>query len=517
MFILSILHLPAVFINIFGRSMHYASNNALARTTLGNLGGAQNVTVVTIPGCSGKNYNFAGACELQKDHIAFFYAVLDGTGTVIMIIAWIWLRIFQKKEVTNLNRSTVDASDYTLRVQNIPPQSTERELSIHFAGITGEAVADVNLAFANADEIREYIKRGKLIQERYNCVQRIRYVKANVKDEKGEDSRFKNLLRERDRLSSMIEERDRLRQLKGKTQPDAIEAFVTFETEEGFVKAMSAYQLNWFRSMSCIFPKELTLKGFRVRVMQAPEPSTIIWENFEIKAHDRFFRKCITTAIAILAIFFSILLTFRARDFKIQTINSMSGSCPDSFASLSSQSQYVFIQTNQHFSHCYCSTLRSMDQWREPLCRNYITHILKSSSMNYATGFMICFMNILFTIIMDKAGIFERHESIDTMEKNIMTRVFFLKFINTGCLVLLYNQKWLQTIVGVRFQDPRSFNLDWYETGGVSMIIVMSINMITPHILPLLSYKSRQTKLRKLQQSMLNIPTFSNEFHGRIW
>jgi hypothetical protein len=517
MFILSILHLPAVIINIFGRSMHYASNNALARTTLGNLGGAQNVTVITIPGCNSKNYNFDGACAFEKDHVAFFYAVLDGTGTVFMILAWIWLRIFEKKEVTNLNRSTVDASDYTLRVQNIPPQSTERELSIHFAGITGEEVADVNLAFANADEIREYIKRGQLVQERYNCVQRIRYEKAHQKGESSVNARLKKLLKERDRLSCMIEERDKLRLRNGKTQADAIEAFVTFETEEGFVKAMSAYQLNWFRSLGCIYAKRLKLKGFKVRVMQAPEPSTIIWENFEIKSHDRFFRKCVTTGIAVLAIFFSILFTFRARDFKLQTIDSMSGTCPDSFMSLSSQSQYNLIQTNQQFAHCYCSSLRSIDQWQEPLCRSHVKHIFKSSSMSYATGFMICFMNILFTVIMDRAGTFERHESIDTMEKNIMTRVFFLKFINTGCLVLLYNQRWLQKLVGVRFQDPQSFNLDWYETGGVSIIIVMTMNIITPHIMPLLSYNKHQTKLRKLQYSLLNMPAVSNEFHGRIW
>jgi hypothetical protein len=65
MFILAILHIPAVTINIFGRSMHYASNNALARTTLGNLG-AQNVTKVAIPGCDTKSYNFSGACAFGK-------------------------------------------------------------------------------------------------------------------------------------------------------------------------------------------------------------------------------------------------------------------------------------------------------------------------------------------------------------------------------------------------------------------------------------------------------------------
>lgn len=59
-----------------------------------------------------------------------------------------------------------------------------------------------------------------------------------------------------------------------------------------------------------------------------------------------------------------------------------------------------------------------------------------------------------------------------------MARVFFLKFVNTGCLVLLYNQKWIQKTIGVSFEDPHNFNVEWYETGGMSIIIVMIIKCV---------------------------------------
>ena len=107
---------------------------------------------------------------------------------------------------------------------------------------------------------------------------------------------------------------------------------------------------------------------------------------------------------------------------------------------------------------------------------------------------MVCFMNMFFTILMDKAGSFEKHQSIDAMESSNMTRVFLLKFLNTGCLVLLYSITFIQTIVGVRYDDPHNFNVEWFETGGVSMIIVMCINVISPHIGPLIQYRQFKQK-----------------------
>jgi hypothetical protein len=100
---------------------------------------------------------------------------------------------------------------------------------------------------------------------------------------------------------------------------------------------------------------------------------------------------------------------------------------------------------------------------------------------------------------MDKAGSFEKHESMDAMESSNMTRVFLLKFINTGCLVLLYNIGVIQAIVGVRFEDPHNFNVEWFETGGTSMIIVMLISTISPHIGPLIQYRKRRAYIKKLE------------------
>ena len=130
-----------------------------------------------------------------------------------------------------------------------------------------------------------------------------------------------------------------------------------------------------------------------------------------------------------------------------------------------------------------------------------IQHVL--TSIHSMIGFMVVFMNMFFTILMDMAGSFEKHESLDRMQSSNMTRLFLLKFVNTGCLILMYNVTLIQAVVGVRFDDPQNFNVDWFETGGVSMIIVMCINIISPHIASLIQYRSHRHKIRKLENKGL--------------
>ena len=117
---------------------------------------------------------------------------------------------------------------------------------------------------------------------------------------------------------------------------------------------------------------------------------------------------------------------------------------------------------------------------------------------------------------MDKAGSFEKHESLDAMEGSNMTRVFLLRFINTGCLVLLYNITFIQNIVGVTFEDPHNFNVDWFETGGVGMITVMCINVFSPHIGSLMQYRKHRATIKKLETKGLTKNQDTNDKY-KIW
>lgn len=451
----------------------------------------------------------------DKNELALVYAWIDVVGTIFFIVAWIWLLRFESKESQVLNRNVVTASDYTIRLKSIPEDTTERELAVHFAEVTGQAIAAVHLAFNNSKEISMYIKRGLIMQQRYKCVQRIRYEKTVNDGKPGQKKRLKKLMRERADLTMAVRAKDEERSQAIPKNQRAIEAFVTFESETGFIEAMMKYHLNWFSTYCCCYPERLKFKGVRLSVERAPQPSTIIWENLEYTKSSRTFRKCLTTGVALMAIFFSVILTFLARDVKIKVLMNASKPCPDGFFDQSLDYQLELIKNDIDLSHCYCSTLSVRDQWNIHHCHDNINAKAKATSIGYGAGFIVVFMNAFFTWLMDKAGEFEKHQSLDKMETSNMVRVFLLKFVNTGCLVLLYGQRWLQKLVRIHFEDASEFNVDWYATGGTSLMIVMLLNIVSPHVGPFVWYLRHRARIRSLEQN-LTADLETNDSH-RIW
>ncbi len=311
------------------------------------------------------------------------------TGTGIVILGWVWLRTFEKKEVEHLNRCTVDASDYTVRVRGIPSKTKERELAAHFANITDSAVAEVSLAYNNSKAIQFYKARGKIMKDRIDCVQRIRYAKSTLRTSKPStkqvNRKIRKLLLERRRLTAQIVMKDEERKQHVASKPQAIQAFVTFETEQGFLKAISSYQVHLFRQFLC-YPKRLLFKEARLKLSQAPEPSTIMWENLEITSTSRFCRKCFTTFVASLAVLMSIYFTFLAKAFREDLVKQTDKDCPDYVHSLSIEELNAVVKQNSDLSHCYCPKLDPQEQWNEDVCVDYMKGALKASAMNYGAS-----------------------------------------------------------------------------------------------------------------------------------
>ena len=380
------------------------------------------------------------------------------------------------------------------------------------------------------------------MKKRYDVVQRIRYERTRKrffqegngnetisscssdlwhkppKNPQKTAKRLAKLHAERTKLTAQIrladEERERIMAKDG-DQSKAIQAFVTYQTESALIRAITAYQLSWLQSLGlcCCYPKHLRLKGRRLAVTQAPEPSTIIWENLEYSNLSRSLRQGMTGIVALLAICISIACTFRARDFQAKTLAATSLPCPDGFYSLDSDEQRDIIEENTELAHCYCSTLGISEQFGIGLCSDYLSMVLRSSATNYAAGFLVVGINMAFGIIFDRFGRFERHESIEELETSNLIRVFLLKVINTGALVLLYSQTWLQKLFLVRLEDSSpEWDVEWYATGGVSLIIVMCMNVVTPHMFPVVRYLRHRSKVRRLEKHLNENNDIKNSF-----
>mmetsp|Transcript_9056 Transcript_9056/g.13500 ORF Transcript_9056/g.13500 Transcript_9056/m.13500 type:complete len:1091 (+) Transcript_9056:834-4106(+) len=519
MFLLSILHTPILFINMIGTSMQYENYFTTAITTIGNLGSADEVAEIKIPGCTEGDFQ-QDICSIQKNRLAMYYSLVDATGTIVVVLGLLWLMKFERQEANNLSRSTVKASDYTICVRNIPENTTEAEIKAHFAKVTGEAIASVSLAWANAQEIQLYFKRGELMKKRFICIQKIRHEKTmhNMYGEGACDKKhLAKMLKERKKLTKMIQIEDGQRMRKVNVKPNAIQAFVTFRSEEGGVKAMKAYQLSWIRStLFCFYPRRLKFRGKKLYIDKAPEPSTILWENLEHGYFNRMCRKGVTNTVALSAILVSVVFTFMARDFQNKTLAKSEMPCPEDFTDAPENEQLSIVSSDESLLHCYCTNLSILDQGRSSECYDYLKSNLESMAMSYGAAATICIMNVFFTWLMTKAGSFEKHHSVDRMEASIMFRVFLLKFINTGCLVLLFNQAWLQHMVNIEFEDKQpDFGVQWYETSGMSIFIVMCVNIVSPHVMPLLQYKKFKSRIKQIESNLTDTENTSDA--QKIW
>jgi len=417
----------------------------------------------------------------------------DVFSTLFVLLAWLWLRAFEKKEVDNLNRSTVTASDYTVRLPKIPPDTKEAELKGHFARVTGHPVAAISLAYDNAKEIELYFERGRLMKKRFLSVQKIRHMKTMAKkygDHMIDTDEMKTLLKERETYTKNIQEIDKTRAIEVATFPTPIQAFVTFDTEEGYMTAVKCYSLSWWKRLC--YPKNLKFKGKKIKVKKAPEPSTIMWENLETSRGERSKRKALTSMVAFIAIFFSVWFTFHARDIQQEALEAGGVmECPVNWAKMTKMDKLERVLADKAADpprfdviHCYCDQFITDTE----VCKEYITDKATAQGITIGASLAVVIINMFFTWLMNKAAKFEKHQSLDSMEASILSRTFLLKFVNTGCLILLYNQDFIQSMVGVTLDIDSDFSSSWYSTAGQSMFIIMMGTIFSPHASPLYRY-----------------------------
>ena len=96
-------------------------------------------------------------------------------------------------------------------------------------------------------------------------------------------------------------------------------------------------------------------------------------------------------------------------------------------------------------------------------------------------------INYLIQLGLQRMTEFEKAHSLDKQQLETTIQLFALKFVNTAGVLLLLNSKEIQDLVHVKITDTGNFVKEWYYTTGLSLLLIMLINVVTP-ILPGLQY-----------------------------
>ena len=544
-FVLSLLWLPAIVTNTYGIGVPEQSGTAwLAMTTIGNLGDSVNNSAVTMPGCAAfkaiidpillddewrsdlldRNNSILETCSLSKNTISQTYAILDIITVLFLGIAIAWLRRFEDIEIKAHNRNTVSPADYTLKVRRIPPDTREDELVKHIESVLRprvqsglHKVARIALGYNNEDQIQGFRKRGKLLQQLFTCVSSIRYLRTTLgKERVHKDRRHKYLMKTRAGLLTALSDQDKdlIRMTRGASKPKPICAYVTFQHEKGRIAALKVFGRATLNR--CCTPHELRLKGKHViDLKRAAEPSTIIWENLAYPASDQFRRRAKTMTLAGFVVFTSLLVNYFCMKYQYDA-RSDGGEqeCPADFVTLTVEEQYATAETNEELVHCYCDTLPLAEQRQDKLCQRYWkAQALAQFWLAMAAG-TVSAVNTAIVFLTNKFARYEKFHSLDGEERSVMSRVFFLKLVNTGLIVLLLNSK-LAGFLTTDDASAREFSTPWYATSGLTLLLTLCINIGAPHMAPFSRYfLRRRLKLHaydddwlRAQQSKLNYLT----------
>ncbi|CAM9991517.1 unnamed protein product, partial [Discosporangium mesarthrocarpum] len=242
-----------------------------------------------------------------------------------------------------------------------------------------------------------------------------------------------------------------------------------------------SYSGSWLNRL-CM-KRSLKLRGHRLKVRHAPEPSTILWENFGYTRCELFQRRSVTVILAGCFLCVSVAVAFLSLYQSQQAAaEGGGGECPADWDALSDSEQRSLIEEDSKILHCYCSDISLSTIDPGDVCFNYLTATVTALWLSLATGCVVAFTNAFSNKLMRFMGPYERFLTVDRQEVSIFRRLLLLKFINVAVSVLITNSKFLIDLFAIDITYKDDFNKDWYRSLGSTLILITLTNAVTPHL-----------------------------------
>lgn len=483
-FVWAIITTPLLVTNIAAHTAEESQGfTDLAQTTVGNLAPVDvNQTInVRLPGCDSDVYGYEN-CNLDRDTLGTFYVSIDVAGTVFVFIAFLWLSYYERKEETILDKNTVYASMFTIAVKDLPRDTDEIELMMHFERLLQNSfqIVDIEMATECEEEVEQCKRRGDLIRKkirlihehRFDCTQvranEPNYEKADVAVQKLRKRFFEKVKR----IDKGIKNFDQTLLKLSQVPEKPLTAYITFDQSVASLIIADLYRSSLYNT--CCFNPTLLFKQRKLRVKKAPEPSTIIWENLQYGFWKRKCRNLVTTVLALFLVLTTVFMASSSTTLQTKALNEAGYElCPDDFDDLTKAEQQAAVEADPEILHCYCDGLSHFDQANDDTCKTYFEDYVQAEVITYFATFVVLCVNSLVEYAITAFAEFEKHHSEDTKERSIFTRLFLLKYLNTSVVFLIASNAYvLDKVYGVDADHSTEFTSIWFESVGVTIMLV---------------------------------------------
>ena len=509
----------------FDSGFSNSSETSFCNTTMGYSGiwdscGETERTLKLNVKCSEKDINAFGT-EVTRPTIVLTASILNALAVSTFIFAVYWVSKEQEREDSEMDRSTCRATDYTVRCVRLPEHNSANELALllkkHFESklskckpcfLPGQVrVADINLTTGSFQYLQAAIKRGKASRA-LDLVHYKKTVMDYLDEEKSWRYKFfekweQHALRSFDKYNQICL-RKFLASLNGEKK--VIIAYVTFQTEEGFLRALD---------------NNIPLRGKNMSIRRAEDPSDILWENLGTPVLQRMLRRTITTVLLIVLL----LMTYFIVAFAIQSSESNSTDWPfiitcDDFSvstDVHDNSTELHVITyektvrdhkwqwynntggRQGYVNCYCQSVMNEgtirraldykfydpeDDAEERWCNDLLWDNFTLLIIKLAVSMVVLTVNLSAKTILHVLKEFERMASYSFISQSMTLKLFMIQIVNTGMLALLMNgDAGLSKENSVAFLngDYEDFTPEWYDDIGKTVLQTITLYNIGVH------------------------------------
>ena len=300
---------------------------------------------------------------------------------------------------------------------------------------------------------------------------------------------------------------------KGRQSPAAqhVSAYVTFSNLESKQHVLRLYRRKLF-SRLWAQKAELQLEGkVPLVVTDPPPPNTLLWENIGYSKTQKRLRGC----CAFLAVFILITVTAgislyveNIQDLFLDLASLSSASqigtsinevCDGAFAGAGNATVVEAILGEQPgILLCLCDQVLLgliieediLNDLVKPgaACSEFTGGISEPFLLQLGATAATLVVNTIIFFLLEATADFMKFTSILQREMTMMNRIFVLTLINTAFVVLLVNADFQLVDIDLLLIGNglyRDISTGWFETVGLTVVLVSALNVLAPHLYPL--------------------------------
>jgi len=475
--IIAVVHSVSIIINTSGKGF------GETRTDVDNFGKAsignhQEIPLVLLFGQ-----------KLEGQNVPLVLSLVDVTAMLVFLVSWVRLRSQQQQTVEDIDAGVMTIADYTVYVEDLPPDCYEPDEFKTFFSQFG-TVADVQIGLNNGNLISQINQRSV-----FNIEMELASAELKISKLSTQESVVKKI------KATMLVVDKKIAQIRNASNFKSIVAYVTFNEQSAQAKCISQFQAGFFGRIMA-GSKLKFRKSFPIVVSQAVEPSNIKWENLEVRGSQATARQALTGVLTILmlAVSLGVLIVLKGLNESLKQTGgaALCLEAPDVESPDAQQITrwYKYTSSNAKYQTilaCYCKKMRAN---AGEFCSEYDINNIRLQILTFASIGGVIVINAVLSKALIAFALFERHHSVTGEEKAIAIKVFASQFMNTAIINTLLNTDLVYYFpslqagkdAGLLTGIHKDFTAEWYVAVGQALAATVLPACITPNVMLMMQY-----------------------------